>query len=236
MKLGALVIIVTLPTKYAIELQLLGGVWILQTLPAIVVGLYTRWLHRWALVAGWAVGMTIGTLMAQSQDFAPTYPLEIFGTTINAYTGVFALTANLVVTLALTLLLRRGGGDGRPTDDADETQPADYDELAEDTVYPPAQARRRRPRSVPAADEDLRRTRAVSRARRRARGAARPHGRAVLGAQGRGRVVDPQGRARAPARSRWPARGASSPRSSATRRPTARCSSSARSARRPASA
>ena len=38
-KLGALVIIVTLPTKYAIELQLLGGVWILQTLPAIVIGL-----------------------------------------------------------------------------------------------------------------------------------------------------------------------------------------------------
>ena len=28
-----------------------------------------------------------GTLMAQSQDFAPTYPLEILGTTINAYTG-----------------------------------------------------------------------------------------------------------------------------------------------------
>ena len=55
-KVGALVIIVALPTKYAIELQLLGGVWILQTLPSIVIGLYTRWLHRWALVAGWAVG------------------------------------------------------------------------------------------------------------------------------------------------------------------------------------
>ncbi len=90
-KVGALIIIITLPTKYAIELQLLGGVWILQTLPSIVVGLYTRWLHRWALIAGWAVGMTVGTLMAQSQDFAPTYPLEIFGTTINAYTGIFAL-------------------------------------------------------------------------------------------------------------------------------------------------
>ena len=63
-KVGALVIIITLPTKYAIELQLLGGVWILQTLPSIVIGLYTRWLHRWALIAGWAVGMTVGTLMA----------------------------------------------------------------------------------------------------------------------------------------------------------------------------
>src|SRR3954465_14188494 len=116
-KIGALVIIITLPTKYAIELQLLGGVWILQTLPAIVIGLYTRWLHRWALVAGWAVGMTIGTLMAASQDFAPTYPLDLFGTKINAYTGVFALVANLVVTLALTLVLRAAGA----RDAGDET-------------------------------------------------------------------------------------------------------------------
>jgi SSS family solute:Na+ symporter len=132
-KVGALVIIVTLPTKYAIELQLLGGVWILQTLPAIVVGLYSRWLHRWALVTGWAVGMTVGTLMAQSQDFAPTYPLEILGTKINAYTGVFALAANLAVTLTLTVVLRHGV---KLQDAADETRPRDFDELAEDAVRP----------------------------------------------------------------------------------------------------
>jgi SSS family solute:Na+ symporter len=131
-KVGALVIIVTLPTKYAIELQLLGGVWILQTLPAIVVGLYTRWLHRWALVAGWAVGMTLGTLMAASQDFAPTYPLTLLGTKINAYTGVFALAANVVVTLLLTLVLRRAG----MRDAGDDTRAKDFDELAEDAAYP----------------------------------------------------------------------------------------------------
>jgi SSS family solute:Na+ symporter len=131
-KVGALVIIITLPTKYAIELQLLGGVWILQTLPAIVIGLYTRWLHRWALVAGWAVGMTVGTLMAASQDFAPTYPLELFGTKINAYTGVFALAANLVVTLVLTLVLRAAG----MRDAGDETRTEDFDELDEDVSYP----------------------------------------------------------------------------------------------------
>jgi SSS family solute:Na+ symporter len=131
-KVGALVIIVTLPTKYAIELQLLGGVWILQTLPAIVIGLYTRWLHRWALVAGWAVGMLVGTLMAASQDFAPTYPLELLGTKINAYTGIFALAANLVVTLVLTVVLRRGGA----RDAGDDTRAEDFDELAEDAVYP----------------------------------------------------------------------------------------------------
>jgi solute:Na+ symporter, SSS family len=131
-KVGALVIIVTLPTKYAIELQLLGGVWILQTLPAIVVGLYTRWLHRWALVAGWAVGMVLGTLMAASQKFAPTYPLTLLGTKINAYTGVFALAANVVVTVVLTLVLRRVG----MSDAGDETRARDFDELAEDATYP----------------------------------------------------------------------------------------------------
>lgn len=132
-KVGALVIIITLPTKYAIELQLLGGVWILQTLPAIVIGLYTRWLHRWALVAGWTVGMVSGTLMAQSQDFAPTYPLELLGARVNAYSGVFALAANLVVTVTLTLVLRRVGR----TDAGDETRSEDFDELAEGAEPPP---------------------------------------------------------------------------------------------------
>jgi SSS family solute:Na+ symporter len=131
-KVGALVIIVTLPTKYAIELQLLGGVWILQTLPAIVLGLYTRWLHRWALVAGWAVGMALGTLMAASQDFAPAYPLTVLGTKINAYTGIFALAANVVVTVVLTLVLCRAG----MRDTGDETHARDFDELAEDATYP----------------------------------------------------------------------------------------------------
>jgi SSS family solute:Na+ symporter len=131
-KVGALVIIVTLPTKYAIELQLLGGVWILQTLPAIVVGLYTRWLHRWALVAGWAVGMVLGTLMAASQDFAPTYPLTLLGTKINAYTGIFALAANVILTVTLTLVLRAAG----MRDAGDETRAKDFDELAEDATYP----------------------------------------------------------------------------------------------------
>jgi hypothetical protein len=71
--------------------------------------------------------------MAQSQDFAPTYPLEIFGTKINAYTGVFALAANLIVTIVLTIVLRHGAGSD---DDADATEPGDYDELAEDAPPP----------------------------------------------------------------------------------------------------
>jgi Na+/proline symporter len=36
----------------ALNLQLLGGIWILQTLPSVILGLYTRWFHRWALLTG----------------------------------------------------------------------------------------------------------------------------------------------------------------------------------------
>jgi len=34
------------------DLRLLGGVWIIQTPPAVFLGLYTRWFHRSALLAG----------------------------------------------------------------------------------------------------------------------------------------------------------------------------------------
>ena len=63
-KAFALVFVLTLDKQNAINFQLLGGIWILQTFPAIVFSLYTRWFHRWALLAGWAVGMVYGTSSA----------------------------------------------------------------------------------------------------------------------------------------------------------------------------
>jgi len=127
-KVGALLFIILAPVKYAIDFQLLGGVWISQTIPTIVIGLYTRWLHRWALIAGWAVGMLTGTLMATSQDFKPVYPLDVAGIHITAYSALFALAANLVVTLVLSLALRAAGS----TDETDDTRPHDFDELGPD--------------------------------------------------------------------------------------------------------
>ena len=59
-KFGAVLFIVVIDPQFSIDLQLIGGVIILQTLPAVAIALYTRWLHRWALVAGWAVGMGWG--------------------------------------------------------------------------------------------------------------------------------------------------------------------------------
>ena len=55
-KLGALIIIIAVPTQFAIYLQLLGGILIIQTLPSVMLGVYTRWFNDWALLVGWAVG------------------------------------------------------------------------------------------------------------------------------------------------------------------------------------
>ena len=124
-KVGALAFVIALPTEYAIDLQLLGGVWILQTLPSVALGLYSRWLHRWALVAGWAAGMVTGTLMAISLDFkSSVYALDLFGLHLNAYEALYALALNLGVAVVLTVVLRAL----RVPDGADETRPGDFDE------------------------------------------------------------------------------------------------------------
>ncbi len=125
-KAGALAFILLLPTQYAINFQLLGGVWIIQTLPAIVVGLYSRWLHRWALLVGWAAGMVVGTTMAASVNFSSVFPLHLGGSTVGGYSAFWALIVNLVVSVVLTVVFRvlhLASG-------ADETREADYLTLA----------------------------------------------------------------------------------------------------------
>ena len=122
-KVGALAFILFVPTQYAINLQLLGGVWIIQTLPTVVIGLYTRWLHRWALASGWAVGMALGTWMAVSQQFKPAYPLHVSGWTVPGYTALYAALTNLAVAVVVTLVLRALKTDAG----TDSTVPADYE-------------------------------------------------------------------------------------------------------------
>jgi Na+/proline symporter len=90
--------------QFAIYLQLLGGVWILQTFPAIVLGLWTRWFHDRALLVGWFVGMVLGTAMAVSQNFSAVFPLHIGATTMPGYTALYALIVNLSVSAVVTLI------------------------------------------------------------------------------------------------------------------------------------
>jgi solute:Na+ symporter, SSS family len=126
-KVGALAfVLIPGATAYAINLQLLGGVWILQIFPAVVFGLYTRWFNRWALLIGWAAGMIAGTWWAYQVNFASTYTFTIGGTKYAVYTALAAFIVNLVVTVVLTLafnLARMGNGE-------DATKSADYEELA----------------------------------------------------------------------------------------------------------
>jgi len=122
-KAGALVFILFVPTKYAIYLQLLGGIWIIQTLPALVIGAYTRWLNDWALLVGWAVGTWAGTAMAISQDLKPGYPLKLGGWNLPGYTAFYTLILNLVVAVVLTLILNALRAKAPAVD---ETVAADY--------------------------------------------------------------------------------------------------------------
>ncbi len=105
-KAGGLLFIILLPQTYAIVLQLLGGVWISQTLPAVMLGLYMRWLRPPALLIGWAAGMGAGTWMvAQSSFKSAIYTLHLFGMAVPCYVAVAALGVNLVVCVGLSVLM-----------------------------------------------------------------------------------------------------------------------------------
>ncbi len=122
-KFGALVFILFVPTQYAIYLQLLGGIWIIQTLPAVMLGAYTRWFNDWALLIGWAVGTLAGTWMAIVSGLKPTYPIEIAGWTFPGYSALYTVILNLVIVIVLTVVINAMGA-RRPATDA--TVAADY--------------------------------------------------------------------------------------------------------------
>ena len=125
MKVGALGFALELTKTFSINLQLLGGIWILQIFPVIVISLYTRWFHRFALLIGWAVAMVYGTIQAyrtpgngQAHFGASTAP--VFGHI--TYIAVTALALNLGLSVLFTLVFRAM----RLPDGYDETRPADY--------------------------------------------------------------------------------------------------------------
>jgi SSS family solute:Na+ symporter len=123
-KFGALLFIIYIPTQSIINFQLLGGMWILQTLPAIFLGLYTRWFHRHALLIGWAASMIAGTWMFIATGLkSSVYAIQIGSLSLPPmYEAVSALILNLALASILTLIFRVFGA--RQGDDT--TVPADY--------------------------------------------------------------------------------------------------------------
>src|SRR5918997_769677 len=139
-KLGAVGFVVFIDPQYAIDLQLIGGVMILQTLPAVALALYTRWFHRWGLLAGWAAGLAWGLSMLYDIP-NPTTGAAHFGgaalklgtlsilgwepfagSPVQIYAGFIALGGNLVVAALVTVALRKL----RVFNGTDQTDPQDY--------------------------------------------------------------------------------------------------------------
>jgi SSS family solute:Na+ symporter len=133
-KVGALAFVLSMDKTVAINFQLLGGIWILQTVPAIVGGLFTRWFHRWALLAGWAAGMAYGTWKAYD---TPSATQAHFGNTSGipgigekGYIGLTAFVLNVAVVVVLSVVLNAL----KAPAGQDETVPSDYlTESDEDT-------------------------------------------------------------------------------------------------------
>jgi SSS family solute:Na+ symporter len=132
-KFGALLFIVFLNPQFSIDLQLIGGVIILQTLPSVALGLLTRWFHRWALVLGWVAGMAIGMWMLYTIPNPKTGHLHFggsafalsklgFDTDWTIYTGFVAVIVNLLVAVIATLIFKAA----KAPDGADATTPDDY--------------------------------------------------------------------------------------------------------------
>jgi solute:Na+ symporter, SSS family len=141
-KAGALLAILVIDPQFSIDLQLIGGVIILQTLPSVGLGLLTRWFHRGGLVAGWIAGMLVGfwtlwvtpavTYTAAGQP--PTVTKEHFGgsafalsklgfdTKVTIYAGFVAVLVNVIVAVVATLILRAANVE----DGVDETSGAQY--------------------------------------------------------------------------------------------------------------
>ncbi|GAA0552274.1 SSS family solute:Na+ symporter [Rhizomicrobium palustre] len=105
-KAGGLVFILLTPQTYAITLQLLGGVWISQTLPAVMLGIFFSRLRPGALLLGWGAGMVSGTAMVAEANFkSAIYTLHIFGTAVPCYAAIAALALNLAIAVGLSVIL-----------------------------------------------------------------------------------------------------------------------------------
>ncbi len=132
-KVGAIAFIVFLDPQFSIDLQLIGGVIILQTAPSVALGLYTRWFHRGGLIAGWVAGMGLAFWMLWQIPNVATkrahfggsaFALSKFGfdTPKTIYVGFVAVLVNALIAVVVTLILRAA----KTPDGVDGTTPGDY--------------------------------------------------------------------------------------------------------------
>ena len=140
-KFGAVLFILAVDPQFSIDLQLIGGVIILQTLPAVAIALYTRLAaplgagrgldrgHGLRAVPalpdpepGRQGGLHFGgsALALDKLTLLGWHPFA--GSQVQVYVGFVALLVNLIVAVVVTLVLRAG----QVAEGADATAPADY--------------------------------------------------------------------------------------------------------------
>jgi len=100
---------------YAVQLQLLGGVLIIQLLPSLFLTLYTNFFSKWALAAGLIAGIVVG-LILEYYESASTGALQTFYST--PIGGIFVAVIAVTVNLAIALVLSSVTKGSRPTQPA----------------------------------------------------------------------------------------------------------------------
>lgn len=102
--LGAAGFMVGLRPQATINLQLLGGIWILQTAPAVLLTLSRRRPGAGVLLSGWVSGMVVGTAAVVLRTFSAVVPWGADGHTVDLYAGFAALVVN-ISTIAICLVV-----------------------------------------------------------------------------------------------------------------------------------
>ena len=161
-KLGALLFIVAIDPQFSIDLQLIGGVIILQTLPSVGLGLFTRWFHKAGLIAGWIAGMGAGLCDAlrRPRTRRPTtrhfggsaFALDTLGLPwhVAIYAGFLAVAVNLVVGVIAHLDRARRQGAPTATTRPWPTTTSPTRAIHESCAVPPRREDVRRPATGPA--------------------------------------------------------------------------------------
>lgn len=101
-KLGALVCVLFLNAQFAIDFQLLGGVFILQTFPALILGLLKIRFSAVAMLSGWLIGTVFGVSVCWMDGLKPIHPVNFGLFSGNVSTGLLALGVNILIVLVVS--------------------------------------------------------------------------------------------------------------------------------------
>ncbi len=106
-KFLALGFVFIIPATFAIQLQLFGGILILQTLPAFVFGVITKRMNRRALFLGLLVGVIVGLYMMVAANHYATWTTTLIATGYGpVFIGLLALLVNIAVVIVGSLIAK----------------------------------------------------------------------------------------------------------------------------------